>query len=64
LYLIPHNGLLYSREVFEGRQEDMTPLRPANILDELAEFFAQSDKDFVLILDGLYIARSAVSIKT
>ena len=42
----------------------MTPLRPANILDELAEFFAQSDKDFVLILDGLYIARSAVSIKT
>jgi len=39
-HLVSHDGLLYSREVFEGRQENMAPCRSADILDEASQLFA------------------------
>lgn len=30
----------------------MTPLRTANVLDEIAEFLAQGNKNLVLVLNG------------
>jgi hypothetical protein len=51
-HLITDDGLLDSSEVLEGRKENVTPLRAANILGEAAELLAQGNKDLVLILDG------------
>lgn len=39
--LVPHYRLLDSSQILQGRQENMTPLRTANILDEVAEFLTQ-----------------------
>jgi hypothetical protein len=51
-YLVPYNGLLDSCEVLEGRKKDMSPFGSSDILDEGAKFFAESNKDLVLILNG------------
>lgn len=50
--LVPDDWLFDSSQVFQGRQEYMTPLRTTNVLDEVAEFLTQSNKDLVFVLDG------------
>lgn len=52
-YLVPHDGLFYSREVLERGEQHMTRLRTADILDEVAELLAQGNEDLVLVLDRL-----------
>lgn len=51
--LVPHYWFLDGGEILEGRQEDVTPLRTADILDEIAQFLAQGNEDLVLIFNGL-----------
>jgi hypothetical protein len=52
-YLIPHDGLLYSREVLERGEQDVTALRTADVIDETPQFLAQRDQNLILILNGL-----------
>lgn len=51
-YLVADDGLLYRGEVLQRGEQDMTPLRTSNVLDEASELLAQSDQDLILILDG------------
>jgi hypothetical protein len=53
-YLVPHNRLLYSREILQGGEKDMTPRGAAHVFNEAAELLAKSNKHFILILNGLY----------
>lgn len=63
-HLVPDDGLLDGSEVLQGGQQDVTPLRAADILDEVAELLAQRDQDLVLILDGLCTGvRGAVQVR-
>ena len=52
-YLVPHDGLLDGGEVLERGEQDMAPLRTADIVDKAPKLLAQGDEDLVLILDGL-----------
>ena len=52
-YLVPHDGLLDGGEVLERGEQDMAPLRTADIVDKAPELLAQGNEDLVLILDGL-----------
>lgn len=54
IYLVAHNGFLYRSEILKGGEEDVTPLRPSDVLNEVAELLAQGNKHFVLILDRFY----------
>lgn len=54
-YLVANYGLLDSCEVLEGRQQDVTPLGTANILDKAAKLFAQGNKDLIFIFHRLCI---------
>lgn len=51
--LVPHHWLLDGGEVLQGRQEDVTPLRTADVLDEVAQLLAQGNEDLVLVFDRL-----------
>ena len=48
-YLVSNDGFFYGSEIFEGGEEDVTPLRTADILDKATELLAQSNKDFVFV---------------
>ena len=52
-YLITNDWLFYGCEILEGREEDVAPLRAADVLDEAAEFLAQGDENFVFVLNRL-----------
>jgi hypothetical protein len=52
-YLVSNDGLLYGGEVLERGEQDVAPRRASNVFDEVAKLFAQSNQDFVLILDRL-----------
>ena len=52
-YLVTDDRLLDSSEVLEGRQQNMTPLRTANILDKAAKFLTQGNENLIFILHGL-----------
>lgn len=52
-YLVSHDGLLYSREVFEGRQQDMSPLCSADVLNKCTKFFAEGYQDLIFVLNAL-----------
>jgi hypothetical protein len=53
LYLVTNDGLLDSSEVLKGRQQNVTPLRTANILDKATKLLAQGNKDLVFIFHRL-----------
>lgn len=50
-YLVADNRLFDSCQVLEGRENDVTPLRAANIFSKPAELFAQGDQDLVFIFN-------------
>lgn len=52
-YLVSNDGLLYGGEVLERGEQDVAPRRASNVFDEVAKLLAQSNQDFVLILDRL-----------
>lgn len=52
-YLVAHDGLLNGGQVFQGREQDMPPLRAAHVVDEVAELLTKGDQDLVLVLDRL-----------
>lgn len=52
-YLVPHHWLLDGSEVLQGRQEDVTPLWSAYVLDEVTKLLTQGNKDLILIFDRL-----------
>jgi hypothetical protein len=60
-YLVPDGGLLYGCQIFQGREEYMSPLRTANVLDEGSEFTTQGDENFVLIFNRLCSQEETVS---
>ena len=51
--LLPHERLLYRGQVLQGREQHVSVLWPADVLDKLAQFLAQRSKDLVLILNRL-----------
>lgn len=53
-YLVSDNGLLDSSQVLKGREQDMSPLRSANILDKVTQLFAEGNKNLILVLDGFW----------
>ena len=54
LDLVSDDGLLDGSEVLEGGQEDMPPLRPADIFNKVAELFAEGNKDLVFIFNRFW----------
>jgi len=52
-YLVPHNRLLDGREVPERGEQDMAPLRTADIVDKVPELLAQGHENLILVLDRL-----------
>lgn len=52
-YLFPDDGLLDGCEVLERGEQYMAPLRTTDIVDKAPKLLAQSNKDLVLVLDGL-----------
>lgn len=52
-YLVSNDGLLYGGEVLERGEQDVAPRRAPNVFDEVAKLLAQSNQDFVLVLDRL-----------
>lgn len=52
-YLVSNDGLLYGGEVLERREQDVTPRRASDVFDKVSKLLAQSNQDFVLILDRL-----------
>lgn len=54
-YLVPHDGLLDGGQVLQGRQQDVSPWRAADILNEVAKLLAQGNKHFVFIFNGLCV---------
>ncbi len=52
-YLVSHDGLLDGCEVLERGEQDMAPLRTADVVDKAPELLAQGNKDLILILNGL-----------
>jgi hypothetical protein len=42
-YLVPHNGLLDGGEVLERGEQDMAPLRTADVVDKAPKLLAQSN---------------------
>ena len=48
-YLLPHERLLYRGQVFQGREQHVSVLWPADILDKLAQFLAESCQHLVFI---------------
>lgn len=52
-YLVSHNRLLYGCEVLERGEQDMAPLRAADVVDKAPKLLAQGNEDLVLILDRL-----------
>jgi hypothetical protein len=60
-YLVSHDGLLDGGEVLERGEQDVAPLRPADVVDEAPELLAQGNEDLVLILDGFCSGGSHVS---
>ena len=57
IHFISDDGLLYSRQVLERREEDMAPGWATDIFDEVAEFGAQGNENLILILNRLCATR-------
>jgi hypothetical protein len=55
-HLVPDDRLLDRSEVLEGGQQDVAPLRAADILDKVAKLLAQRNQDLILVLDRLCTA--------
>lgn len=55
VYLVANDGLLDRSKVLEGRQQNVTPLGTADILDKAAKLLAQGNKDLIFILHGFCI---------
>ena len=55
--LVSDDGLLDGSKVFEGGQQNVSPLGPTDILDEAAKLLAQCNKHFIFILDRLCCTR-------
>lgn len=54
-HLLADERLFYRGQVLQGRQEHMCVLRATNVLDELAQFFAQRSKYLILVLNRLWV---------
>jgi len=54
-HFVSDDRLLYSCQVLERGEKHMAPRRTADIFNEVAEFGAQGNKDFILILDRLCV---------
>jgi hypothetical protein len=52
-YLVSHDGFFYGCEVLERGEQDMAPLRTADVVDKAAKLLAQGNKDLILVFDGL-----------
>lgn len=52
--LIPHERLFDGGEVFQRRQEHVPVLWPADILDKVAQLFAEGGEDFVFVFHRFY----------
>jgi hypothetical protein len=52
--LIPHEGLLHSREVFQRAEQNVSVLLPADVLFEIsAQFFCQGKENLIFVIDGV-----------
>jgi len=58
--LIPHERLFDGGEVFQRRQEHVPVLWPADILDKVAQLFAEGGEDFIFVFHRFYAHASAL----
>lgn len=56
-HLFPYKRLLYRSKVLEGREQHVSELWTADVLDKLAQFLAESCKHLIFVLYRFY-ARS------
>lgn len=62
-YLVPHNGLFYGSKVLKGRQQNVTPLRTADIVDKLSQLAAEGHKNLIFVFDT-FCSKKQVSVSS
>lgn len=53
-YLVSDNRFLDRSQILEGGQQDVAPLRTANIFDEVTQLLTKGNENLIFVLNAFY----------